>query len=434
MAGYGASNLSSDSTSDDNNVDSDDQRAQVPKFVGMYSENKSTNGGAPEESSDNEDTPSYCTSQTSDTDDGEPKPAKRARLNFQGNYSSMAQNMMQKMGYKKDKGLGKAGQGILAPIEASKQKGRRGLGVQLTQVDQSAEQFEVTKEIVEIPEYFDWLENRSTDLAEYTRDQLEDWMVHGAPKLDMEDEDNFIDAQLLSDVLQAKSTFDELGENDMLQARTRSNPFEKIKGAIFLNRAAIKMANMDALLDYMFTNPKDREGNPLVRPGGLLYFADVCAGPGGFSEYVLFRKKWLAKGFGFTLKEKNDFDLEKFLAGHPETFHPYYGPRGDGNVYNPQNIDELTNYILDETETGVHFLMADGGFSVKGQENSQEILSKQLYLCQCLVGLNVVRENGHLVIKLFDLLTPFSVGLIYLMYKCFHQICILKPNSRYVCE
>lgn len=68
---------------------------------------------------------------------------------------------------------------------------------------------------------------------------------------------------------------------------------------------------------------------------------------------------------------------------------------------------------------------------MKGQENSQEILSKQLYLCQCLVGLNVVRENGHLVIKLFDLLTPFSVGLIYLMYKCFHQICILKPNSRY---
>ena len=33
-----------------------------------------------------------------------------------------------------------------------------------------------------------------------------------------------------------------------------------------------------------------------------MYFADVCAGPGGFSEYVLWKKKWLAKGFGFTLK------------------------------------------------------------------------------------------------------------------------------------
>jgi len=40
----------------------------------------------------------------------------------------------------------------------------------------------------------------------------------------------------------------------------------------------------------------------VVGPNELLYFADVCAGPGGFSEYVLWRKGWQAKGFGFTLK------------------------------------------------------------------------------------------------------------------------------------
>ena len=26
------------------------------------------------------------------------------------------------------------------------------------------------------------------------------------------------------------------------------------------------------------------------------YFADICAGPGGFSEYILWKKKWQAKG------------------------------------------------------------------------------------------------------------------------------------------
>lgn len=57
----------------------------------------------------------------------------------------------------------------------------------------------------------------------------------------------------------------------------------------------------------------------------LLYFADVCAGPGGFSEYVLWRKKWESKGFGFTLKGNNDFKLEDFFAGPPETFEPHYG-------------------------------------------------------------------------------------------------------------
>lgn len=42
----------------------------------------------------------------------------------------------------------------------------------------------------------------------------------------------------------------------------------------------------------------------LLGPLDVLYFADICAGPGGFSEYVLWRKEWHAKGFGFTLKGK----------------------------------------------------------------------------------------------------------------------------------
>lgn len=64
---------------------------------------------------------------------------------------------------------------------------------------------------------------------------------------------------------------------------------------------------------------------PAVTGNELLYFADICAGPGGFSEYVLWRKKWGSKGFGFTLKGQNDFKLEDFFAGPPETFEPHYG-------------------------------------------------------------------------------------------------------------
>jgi hypothetical protein len=52
----------------------------------------------------------------------------------------------------------------------------------------------------------------------------------------------------------------------------------------------------------------------VVGEGEPLYFADVCAGPGGFSEYVLWKKKWRCKGFGFTIK----------AAGHD---FRYTGPR-----------------------------------------------------------------------------------------------------------
>lgn len=63
----------------------------------------------------------------------------------------------------------------------------------------------------------------------------------------------------------------------------------------------------------------------MVGPNELLYFADICAGPGGFSEYVLWRRKGECKGFGLTLRGQNDFKLEDFFAGPSEMFEPHYG-------------------------------------------------------------------------------------------------------------
>ena len=71
-------------------------------------------------------------------------------------------------------------------------------------------------------------------------------------------------------------------------------------------------------------SPPSPQGDQLG-DNDVLYFADVCAGPGGFSEYVLWRKRWRAKGFGFTLRGEHDFKLHDFHAGPAETFEPHYG-------------------------------------------------------------------------------------------------------------
>ena len=55
--------------------------------------------------------------------------------------------------------------------------------------------------------------------------------------------------------MKSKAIFDELEGHEMRKARTRSNPFEIIHGVFFLNRAAMKMANMDAVFEFMFTEP-----------------------------------------------------------------------------------------------------------------------------------------------------------------------------------
>ncbi|CAM4677030.1 unnamed protein product [Leuciscus chuanchicus] len=346
-------------------------------------------------------------------------------------YNTVSQKLMAKMGFREGEGLGKYGQGRKEIVEASTQRGRRGLGLTLKgfqgdlNVDWEDEPEPSAVEVVS------WFPEGSPEIPD--ADELRDWMAFGQRKLKIDDETEFCSGNLLHLLLRCKSVFDDLEGEEMRRARTRSNPYETIRGAFFLNRAAMKMANMDHVFDYMFTNPKDSQGKPLTRDkeGELLYFGDVCAGPGGFSEYVLWRRGWHAKGFGMTLKGSNDFKLEDFYAAPSELFEAYYGEGGidgDGDITRPENISAFRNFVLDSTEgRGLHFLMADGGFSVEGQENIQEILSKQLLLCQFLTAMSVVRPGGHFVCKTFDLFTPFSVGLIYLLYLCFERVSLFKP-------
>ena len=144
----------------------------------------------------------------------------------------------------------------------------------------------------------------------------------------------------------------------------------------------------------------------------------------------------------------SDFKLDAF-SSPCETFDPHYGVggySGDGDITRPDNQSEFKNYVMENSERkGVHFVMADGvsvstllsvilwsggdiavftsrlyslsslsplftlprltmsfphlppslgpsqGISVEGQENKQELLLKQLVLCQYATSLSILR-------------------------------------------
>ncbi|XP_070579029.1 cap-specific mRNA (nucleoside-2'-O-)-methyltransferase 1-like [Ptychodera flava] len=354
---------------------------------------------------------------------------KQPSTGVDGNYANFAHKMMQKMGYEKGKGLGKHGEGRVDIVKASNQRGRRGLGLKVKGFEGGDDISWEEDDEPSAYETVDWMQQCEDPIPEY--EDLNQWMGIGVRKLRIDDEIQFCSQETLLRLLACKSKFDELDPEEMRQARTRSNPYETIRGGIFLNRAAMKMANMDFVFQRLFTEPKKPNGEPAIGNNELLYFADVCAGPGGFSEYVLWKKKWNAKGFGFTLKGANDFKLEDFFAASPELFEPHYGVdgiQGDGDIMRRDNLEAFRKFVFDNTDgKGVHFVMGDGGFSVAGQENIQEILTKQLLLCQFLCALNVLREGGNFVCKTFDLFTPFSVGLIYLLYRVFDHVTLFKP-------
>lgn len=346
---------------------------------------------------------------------------------------SIGAAMLAKMGYKPGRGLGKKEQGMVEALKPSDQKGRRGLGFELANVIIS-EEFKWSsaeeRKYVAVEEEVKWMPEPSGPPP--AEPELKEWLRRGPRPTDMTVQTDFCDSDVVRNVCLCKSVFDRLSGQELRNARSNSNPFETIGKAFFQNRAALKMANIDSRFDMMFTEPKNEAGHAILGPKDLLYFADICAGPGGFSEYVLWRKKWEARGFGFTLTGPNNFKLEEFLAASTETFEPHYGKDpvdGNGDIYDPNNQIAFRNFVLANSESGVHFVMADGGFSVEGQENNQEILSKRLYLCQFLCALGILRTGGHFVCKLFDCFTSFSVGLIYLMHLCFDRVCIFKPNT-----
>ena len=84
-------------------------------------------------------------------------------------------------------------------------------------------------------------------------------MEFGERKLEIEDETTFCEAELLSTMLQLKTEFDNSEKMKLQKARSRANPYELLRGAIFQNRAALKMADMDYATDLMFSGTSHRQ-------------------------------------------------------------------------------------------------------------------------------------------------------------------------------
>ena len=219
-----------------------------------------------------------------------------------------------------------------------------------------------------------------------------------------------------------KDSFDTEG---FIEARNNANPFELIGRSIFINRAAVKLANIDAVhhvTNDIFTFDLKQSTTPFT-------FCDIAAGPGGFTQYLQYRYP-LSVGYGITLKHETLDWSRRFLD--MAQFTPFYGEDGTGNLYT--NWNQFTEYVHSQQPDGVDLVTADGGFDLEDSMDKtllhrQEFLSSRLFLTQALVGIACAKAGGNFVLKTFDTVTDLSAQIIFSLAQCFDRITIFKPVS-----
>ncbi len=206
-------------------------------------------------------------------------------------------------------------------------------------------------------------------------------------------------------------------------ARLKTNPFEYLGNSIFMNRASVKLANIDAVI------------NPLQRQGGYInpqedtqiFYLDLAGGPGGFSQYLQYRYP-NSIGFGMTLTTESNLNWNSTKLDMTR-FYPYTGEDGSGNLYTQWNY--LVTKIKQENVLGLQLVVADGGFEIdqSTQANLQEFLSSRLILIEFLVALSTLTIGGSFICKVFDTISPFSADLLFLASLCFDRLFLFKPIS-----
>lgn len=308
------------------------------------------------------------------------------------------------------------------------------------------------------------------------------------------------------------------------------NPFESLCHQITFEenvelvcRSALKLCNIDALTGFpMFMCPNknksnikkpDNKNNDSTSTAAVAdidfdndtdthtdtgtkgqdhrgnIFVDLCGAPGGFTQYLLFRK-W--RGYGMSLSGESEDSVglvwkvqdclfegkhedEKLgiqsngneaAAPTNSNFQIHDGQDGTGDVQNWNNVLSLQQQIEADADamnkgpsnrtctdmvggasTDMHkdrvvLVVADGGIDAQRNENDQETIAHKLVCCQVAAALVLLNNGGNskdgrnendgrgdFLLKMFGFRTEQTQCLMRSMSRMFDKIQVLKPIS-----
>lgn len=196
-------------------------------------------------------------------------------------------------------------------------------------------------------------------------------------------------------------------------ARDLSNPFETIGRSVLMNRAAIKLAN----IDFVFQILNENWSMVNMKSNTEFTFADIGSAPGGFSQYIMYRLP-NSTGVGMSLRSGIQWNTSQLS----ERLNILWGSDGTGDLL--VNWKWLLAVLINKK---VDLITADGAFETDNP-NLQEISTIPLILAQSIQVLGL-KENGHFVMKIFDCNTKIMADILYTLSTMFNYMVIFKPCS-----
>jgi cap1 methyltransferase len=249
-------------------------------------------------------------------------------------------------------------------------------------------------------------------------------------------------------------------QKEFWKARVFANPMETLGekrhrglNQMFINRSAIKLANVDAILNFRLTHPGlgyDQDQAPPPRLSFL--FADLCGAPGGFSEYLMKRCQSnghmysSCRGYGMSLEGRNEhgegvvWKLRDLVRRDTSrSFEMSYrickGSDGTGDIYNWANVLSMQREIDEDLLTAgiqrrrMNLVVADGGFDAQRDSECQEELAQKMVLCEMAASLELLEVGGTLVIKMFGCQTESIRMAVRSVHEKFRWMDMIKPIS-----
>jgi hypothetical protein len=195
-----------------------------------------------------------------------------------------------------------------------------------------------------------------------------------------------------------------------------------------LSRSYFKIIEMLEVLQFF----KEFARQPLLRS------AHVCEGPGGFIEGFLDtasrNRLTVASSTAMTLKpaQPNVPGWKRaagFLRAH-RNVKVVYGADNTGDLL----VYENQNAFLAECAYRVHFFTGDGGFDFSMDYDAQERTMFPLLVASARIGMEVLAEGGHFVLKFFDFYHEGTRDLLRFLSTQFRSWTLYKPATSRPCN